>query len=116
SHGIGNLARNLFVLRHQPVRYLHPLPTRRSSDLGEAAGVPRRVIAASRFSEPGVAESLERDGIEAVPCDLLDPASLDRLPAASEDRKSTRLNSSHEWSSSAVFCLKKTTNWSTCRG
>src|SRR6266536_20713 len=27
--------------------------------------------------------------------------------AASEDRKSTRLNSSHEWSSYAVFCLKK---------
>src|SRR5215207_10896829 len=24
-----------------------------------------------------------------------------------EDRKSTRLNSSHEWSSYAVFCLKK---------
>src|SRR5207247_10994958 len=26
-----------------------------------------------------------------------------------EDRKSTRLNSSHEWSSYAVFCLKKNT-------
>src|SRR5207247_9680493 len=26
---------------------------------------------------------------------------------ASTDRKSTRLNSSHEWSSYAVFCLKK---------
>src|SRR5438105_11348971 len=25
----------------------------------------------------------------------------------SKDRKSTRLNSSHEWSSYAVFCLKK---------
>src|SRR5438105_8861511 len=27
----------------------------------------------------------------------------------SEDRKSTRLNSSHEWISYAVFCLKKKT-------
>src|SRR5207247_5081993 len=27
--------------------------------------------------------------------------------AASSDRKSTRLNSSHEWISYAVFCLKK---------
>src|SRR5438105_12535283 len=27
-----------------------------------------------------------------------------------EDRKSTRLNSSHEWISYAVFCLKKKTN------
>src|SRR5438105_8342130 len=30
----------------------------------------------------------------------------DRLPKA-RDRKSTRLNSSHEWISYAVFCLKK---------
>src|SRR5438105_12552565 len=28
-------------------------------------------------------------------------------PRASRDRKSTRLNSSHEWISYAVFCLKK---------
>src|SRR5207247_6024573 len=35
------------------------------------------------------------------------PAMRD-LPA--EDRKSTRLNSSHEWISYAVFCLKKKTN------
>jgi dTDP-4-dehydrorhamnose reductase len=49
-----------------------------------AAGVKWRVIAASRFSEPGVAESLEHDGIAAVACDLLDPGSLDRLPAAGD--------------------------------
>src|SRR5207247_9755460 len=30
---------------------------------------------------------------------------LRAMPA--QDRKSTRLNSSHEWSSYAVFCLKK---------
>src|SRR5438105_4808456 len=29
------------------------------------------------------------------------------LPAPLQDRKSTRLNSSHEWISYAVFCLKK---------
>src|SRR5207247_5583611 len=28
-----------------------------------------------------------------------------------EDRKSTRLNSSHEWISYAVFCLKKKKQW-----
>src|SRR5438105_13385914 len=35
--------------------------------------------------------------------------SLDNLDAeiADTDRKSTRLNSSHEWISYAVFCLKK---------
>src|SRR5207247_3396417 len=31
----------------------------------------------------------------------------DRVRCASPDRKSTRLNSSHEWISYAVFCLKK---------
>src|SRR5438105_6011240 len=31
------------------------------------------------------------------------------------DRKSTRLNSSHEWISYAVFCLKKKTNWNICK-
>src|SRR5438105_6106432 len=31
-------------------------------------------------------------------------------PGGSRDRKSTRLNSSHEWISYAVFCLKKKKN------
>src|SRR5438105_12575413 len=41
---------------------------------------------------------------------------LDHLTApqgaggADQDRKSTRLNSSHEWISYAVFCLKKKTS------
>ncbi len=61
-----------------------PSLARRVRRACEAAGLPRRVTAASRFSEPGVAESLRRDGIEAVPCDLLDPASLDRLPSAGD--------------------------------
>src|SRR5438132_8459126 len=34
-------------------------------------------------------------------------ATAPRAPTASEDRKSTRLNSSHTVSSYAVFCLKK---------
>src|SRR5207247_6982664 len=32
---------------------------------------------------------------------------LEMQPGTSLDRKSTRLNSSHEWISYAVFCLKK---------
>jgi nucleoside-diphosphate-sugar epimerase len=47
--------------------------------LGEAS-VADRVLAVARFSEPGLRESLERDGIEAIPCDLLDPAQVARLP------------------------------------
>ena len=50
----------------------------------DAAGVKRRVVAASRFSEPGLAAALERDGIDAIPCDLLDPDAVARLPAAGD--------------------------------
>src|SRR5438105_7161086 len=38
---------------------------------------------------------------------LLLDEPLANLDISSEDRKSTRLNSSHEWISYAVFCLKK---------
>jgi len=61
-----------------------PSLARRVRRACEAAGVSRRVTAASRFSEPGLAESLRRDGIEVVPSDLLDPAALDRLPSAGD--------------------------------
>ena len=50
---------------------------RRSSD---QAGVPRRIIGVSRFSAPGLAESLQRAGIETLPCDLLERAALAALP------------------------------------
>jgi nucleoside-diphosphate-sugar epimerase len=52
---------------------------RRASD---AAGVRRRVIAASRFGTPGVVEVLRDAGVEPVSCDLLDPHALARLPDA----------------------------------
>jgi nucleoside-diphosphate-sugar epimerase len=48
----------------------------------DAAGSPRRVLAVARFSEPGLREALERDGIETIPCDLLDPGQVARLPRA----------------------------------
>jgi nucleoside-diphosphate-sugar epimerase len=59
-----------------------PSMARRIRRAAEAAGVRPRVMAASRFSEPGLAASLEKDGIEAIPCDLLDPAQVARLPFA----------------------------------
>src|SRR5207247_5902862 len=41
-------------------------------------------------------------------CSTRSPVPVDRQPVMGmADRKSTRLNSSHEWSSYAVFCLKK---------
>src|SRR5438105_7245126 len=37
-------------------------------------------------------------------------SASNRLTPSAQDRKSTRLNSSHEWISYAVFCLKKKKN------
>src|SRR6266536_4250123 len=55
-------------------------------------------------------------------CVAEDRSSVRRMPLRSNlylslpqgDRKSTRLNSSHEWISYAVFCLKKKTRNSPC--
>lgn len=57
-----------------------PSLARRVRRAFEAAGVRRRVIAVSRFSEPGLAQALERDGIDVVRCDLLDPDQVARAP------------------------------------
>src|SRR5207247_10812690 len=41
------------------------------------------------------------------PCGVSLVSLLNSFQQKPEDRKSTRLNSSHEWISYAVFCLKK---------
>jgi nucleoside-diphosphate-sugar epimerase len=51
---------------------------RRAAD---EAGVRRRVAAVSRFGDPAVADALERAGVDAISCDLLDPLQVARLPA-----------------------------------
>src|SRR5438045_5179340 len=72
--------------------HLHSFPTRRSSDL-------RRAVTHA-FGEG-------HDVRRHVP--VLDAAPLER-DAGHQDRKSTRLNSSHLGISYAVFCLKKKNN------
>src|SRR5437762_14062394 len=89
--GLGALRHSLlsvfFFHGSGPHRHLHSFPTRRSSDLAEAGvGAGDRVWAALGF----VALEQRRAG-----------------PTIEEDRKSTRLNSSHRCISYAVFCLKK---------
>src|SRR5206468_11349490 len=69
---------------------LHSFPTRRSSDLRGAEPRERHPL----LEQPQ--RFLER---QVAVLEVLD----DRL----EDRKSTRLNSSHDQISYAVFCLKK---------
>jgi hypothetical protein len=41
---------------------------------------PYRVIGAARFSDPLLKAQLEKDGIETVTCELLEPGALGRLP------------------------------------
>jgi nucleoside-diphosphate-sugar epimerase len=50
--------------------------------MAKRAAPQRRVIGVARFSEPGLREKLEAQGIECIACDLLDRAALERLPRA----------------------------------
>src|SRR5206468_11793282 len=85
-----------FLLSYRPARDLHSFPTRRSSDLFESSRPrgPRDVQGCVVIeAECG---SIQVEGI------ISDGTGI--LP---QDRKSTRLNSSHDQISYAVFCLKK---------
>src|SRR2546422_3726997 len=75
----------------------------------------RRPPRSTLFPYTTLFRSLQPDiAINATPAGLkdadplpLNPDSAAHLHAALEDRKSTRLNSSHGYISYAVFCLKK---------
>src|SRR6266849_6532561 len=80
---------------HDVNRQHRPLPRRRS---GLATAPPQRATARRRTT------AATRGGRRAAaPRSAVPP----RPAAPRSDRKSTRLNSSHEWISYAVFCLKK---------
>src|SRR5207247_9746439 len=87
-------------------RLLHSFPTRRSSDLLSLA-CTAQIVTPSEYSTT----SINKSRSSSLP--LLMPSTRASSPAAALasicplDRKSTRLNSSHEWISYAVFCLKK---------
>src|SRR5207248_8790330 len=61
-------------------------------------------------STPELAQAGLHDGLVALRPDAREPLALGLLGRVSQDRKSTRLNSSHRTISYAVFCLKKKTN------
>src|SRR5207247_9027046 len=91
----------------------HSFPTRRSSDLG-VRGLRGLVIRLLLDGGDAGREPLSR-GATLRASVLFDQVGLDRrcqFPSRFRswfgyfgDRKSTRLNSSHEWISYAVFCL-----------
>src|SRR5688500_19068440 len=79
---------------------LHSFPTRRSSDLPD-----RRARRPERDAEPARSDDDQRDAAGDAQAARRAQAHRGRHPP--QDRKSTRLNSSHLVISYAVFCLKK---------
>src|SRR3712207_7730688 len=80
--------------------------------LHDALPIWRRVLDERRveaLEHVRVGLEREEDELPELPVDLLGPGALELLGHAVEgqDRKSTRLNSSHANISYAVFCLKK---------
>ncbi len=57
-----------------------PSLARRARRAVEQAGVEKRIVAVSRFSNPAVREQLEGWGIETIRADMLEPDSLEQLP------------------------------------
>src|SRR5690606_42094885 len=84
------------VRTYQPP-VLRSCPTRRSSDLTEI----HRSAGVEHEATPEVRIGLELFDVEAI------AASVSAPVHPPQDRKSTRLNSSHVKTSYAVFCLKK---------
>src|SRR5690606_39561220 len=106
----------LFLLQCERPRDLHSFPPRRSSDLESGRCSDPRW----RIEHPlkGKLDVASREGLAVVKLDTfpelklpLQVAELGPRDCKSrhqlEDRKSTRLNSSHVKTSYAVFCLKK---------
>ena len=50
--------------------------------MAKRAAPKSRVIGVARYSEKGLREKLERQGIECIACDLLDHAAVEKLPRA----------------------------------
>src|SRR5206468_10546387 len=79
---------------------LHSFPTRRSSDLSSAARFSRPACCSSPAHSSRTIRWRRRPARRSRRCSMTRTSS-------SRDRKSTRLNSSHDQISYAVFCLKK---------
>src|SRR5438105_11196552 len=98
------------------MRDVSPSPSLRSSDLEETGGISichRRRIERNFTPETfrqRIAEILLHSKYEETDSEqqnFRDPLPEGLRCEIALDRKSTRLNSSHEWKSYAVFCLKK---------
>src|SRR2546422_8612784 len=96
------------MIRRPPRSTLFPYTTLFRSHARGRPGRPARACAA-REGAGGARVAAVRQ-VPDVPQRLLAPRGAER-----EDRKSTRLNSSHGYISYAVFCLKKKKNTNVCQ-
>src|SRR5438445_9223448 len=96
-----------------PHRMFHSFPTRRSSDLSTHEPNGAYGITVGGDGAVWWAEDLADRMVRVDPV----TGKVEEFKIPFEDRKSTRLNSSHANISYAVFCLKKKTisNWDEAR-
>src|SRR5690606_41772295 len=103
-HGLSNL---VFLFNFCGSQQLIPsFPTRRSSDLLPEG---RRLPSVQRVAHLALGEDAARERVHAEELDPVGHLRGEAHEERREDRKSTRLNSSHVKISYAVFCLKKKT-------
>src|SRR5256886_3831916 len=86
-----------------------PFPTRRSSDLPEYKFNVIHMNRPDGQTGPLLEKPFAAIEVRHVIQTLADGTHVDQQASESQDRKSTRLNSSHSQISYAVFCLKKKT-------
>src|SRR5206468_12395213 len=110
THSISNHL--FFTALHPAHRDLHSFPTRRSSDLVARAKYEQAALQGSDRPRPRRrARKLGRRRMIAYADTCVVIYRVEGAPSLmSADRKSTRLNSSHDQISYAVFCLKKKKN------
>src|SRR5699024_12629045 len=107
-----------FVVLYSPAphRSLPPFPTRRSSDLapGSSACINVMEIRPTLTPEMELIDEMDYSDIDSMLARKIQQLMIffsllipDMSNEEEQDRKSTRLNSSHVSISYAVFCLKK---------
>src|SRR5699024_12472391 len=107
-HRTDSLSSVLYQSRR--VSDLHSFPTRRSSDLGDTGDhIIKRIAAVGDLRPRGAAKMNNRvlSGGNIRGNGRAGAIVAGVMPCYAQDRKSTRLNSSHVSISYAVFCLKK---------
>src|SRR5699024_12054384 len=98
-------ALGFFFLRSDRAHpHLHSFPTRRSSDLLADPEITKQWLEYFKAADAGC---IAMDARQKKSANAIKKPIIAELSALLEDRKSTRLNSSHVSISYAVFCLKK---------